>query len=55
MIRAATDNPLIDYLLIDTADGTLLRRVLIVSWPCNVLQWSRDSRWLANGGPSGCA
>ncbi|MCY3734328.1 MAG: hypothetical protein OXG42_08610, partial [Chloroflexi bacterium] len=48
-------NPHLGELLIYAADGTLVRRFLIVGWPCNTLQWSPDSKWLAYGGPSGCA
>lgn len=51
----AVDSPYLGELLIYAADGTLIRRFLIVGWPCNTFQWSSDSKWLAYGGPSGCA
>lgn len=49
------DNPHLGELLIYADDGTLVRRFLIVGWPCNTFQWSPDGRWLVYGGPSGCA
>ena len=49
------DHPHLGELLIYAADGTLVRRFLIVGWPCNRFQWSPDGRWLVYGGPSGCA
>ncbi len=51
----AVDNPHLGELLIYTAEGQLSRRFLVPGWPCNMFQWSPDSRWLAYGGPSGCA
>lgn len=49
------ENPHLGELLIFADDGTLVRRFLIVGWPCNTFQWSPDGRQLAYGGPSGCA
>ena len=49
------DNPHIGELLIYSSDGVLVRRLLVLGWPCNAFPWSPDSRWLAYGGPSGCA
>ncbi|MYF23387.1 MAG: hypothetical protein F4209_11705 [Chloroflexi bacterium] len=49
------EDPHLGELVIYAADGTLVRRFLIVGWPCNTFQWSPDSQWLAYGGPSGCA
>ena len=51
----AVDNPHLGTLLIYAADGALLKSFLIIGWPCNTFQWSPDSKWLAYGGPSGCA
>ena len=51
----ADASPHLGELLIYDAHGTLIRRFLIVGWPCNAFQWSPDSRWLVYGGPSGCA